>query len=212
MSRDELMAIHHLTGKTFMVTEGTGVLGGEVAGTLVNVGGDVVVLDRSQEPKQGLTYCTSQRGGRRTQPVGGDVLNRTGLDEVVAVVMAAPSTASHPAGGNNPKATVSSTMSSFDISEEGMRFVFDLNLLGTIIPSQVFAKRMAERSKGVIMNYSSMERVLLLTDIAAYSASGAGMIDFTAWLTVHMAQYYSGKMRVNAIALASSWVSGTAVC
>jgi NAD(P)-dependent dehydrogenase (short-subunit alcohol dehydrogenase family) len=93
-----------------------------------------------------------------------------------------------------------------------MRFVFDLNLLGTIIPSQVFAKRMAERSKGVIMNYSSMERVLLLTDIAAYSASGAGMIDFTAWLTVHMAQYYSGKMRVNAIALASSWVSGTAVC
>jgi NAD(P)-dependent dehydrogenase (short-subunit alcohol dehydrogenase family) len=104
------------------------------------------------------------------------------------------------AGGNSPRATVSPEMSFFDIPEEGMRFVLDLNLLGTIMPCQILAKQMAETGEGVILNYSSMNAFRPLTNIAAYSASKAGITNFTAWLAVHMAQNYSGKIRVNAIA------------
>ena len=104
------------------------------------------------------------------------------------------------AGGNSPKATVSPTMSFFDIPEEGMRFVLDLNILGTMMPCQILAKQMAETGEGVILNYSSMNAYRPLTNIAAYSASKAAITNFTAWLAVYLAQNYSGKIRVNAIA------------
>jgi NAD(P)-dependent dehydrogenase (short-subunit alcohol dehydrogenase family) len=104
------------------------------------------------------------------------------------------------AGGNSPRATVSPTMSFFDIPEEGMRFVLDLNLLGTIMPCQVLARQFVETGEGVILNYSSMNAYRPLTNIAAYSASKAAVTNFTAWLAVYMAQNYSGKIRVNAIA------------
>jgi len=81
-----------------------------------------------------------------------------------------------------------------------MRFVLDLNLLGTIMPCQVLAQQMVGRGEGVILNYSSMNAFRPLTNIAAYSASKAGITNFTAWLAVHLAQNYSDKIRVNAIA------------
>ncbi len=81
-----------------------------------------------------------------------------------------------------------------------MRFVLDLNLLGTIMPCQTLARQMVDTGEGVILNYSSMNAFRPLTNIAAYSASKAGITNFTAWLAVHMAQNYSGKIRVNAIA------------
>ena len=81
-----------------------------------------------------------------------------------------------------------------------MRFVLDLNLLGTIMPCQILAKQMVETGEGVILNYSSMNAFRPLTNIAAYSASKAGITNFTAWLAVHMAQEYSADIRVNALA------------
>ncbi len=104
------------------------------------------------------------------------------------------------AGGNSPRATCSADMSFFDIPEEGLRFVLDLNILGTIMPCQVLAKHMAEAGEGVILNYSSMNAYRPLTNIAAYSASKAAITNFTAWLAVYLAQNFSGKIRVNAIA------------
>jgi NAD(P)-dependent dehydrogenase (short-subunit alcohol dehydrogenase family) len=104
------------------------------------------------------------------------------------------------AGGNSPKATVSPTMSFFDIPDEGLRFVLDLNLLGTIMACQIFGKDMVEAGEGVILNYSSMSAYRSLTNVAAYSAAKAAITNFTGWLAVHMAQTYSGKIRVNAIA------------
>ncbi|UCF35902.1 MAG: SDR family oxidoreductase, partial [Acidobacteriota bacterium] len=104
------------------------------------------------------------------------------------------------AGGNSPKATTSPERSFFDLPADALEFVFDLNILGTIIPSQVVARHMAERNSGIILNISSMNAFTPLTRIPAYSAAKAGVSNFTQWLAVHMAQEYSTKIRVNAIA------------
>ena len=104
------------------------------------------------------------------------------------------------AGGNNPQATTSSDHSFFDLPENAINWVFDLNLISTIYVSQVFGKFMAEQGKGVILNISSMNAFRPLTRIPAYSAAKSAVSNFTQWLAVHMAQEYSSEIRVNAIA------------
>ncbi len=104
------------------------------------------------------------------------------------------------AGGNKPQATTKPDQSFFDLPADALRWVMDLNLMGTILPSQVFGKIMAEQKSGVILNISSMNAFRPLTRIAAYSAAKAGVSNFTQWLAVHMAQNYSPSIRVNAIA------------
>jgi NAD(P)-dependent dehydrogenase (short-subunit alcohol dehydrogenase family) len=104
------------------------------------------------------------------------------------------------AGGNKSQATTNPEQSFFDLPADALRWVFDLNLMGTILPSQVFGKIMAEQKSGVILNISSMNAFRPLTRIAAYSAAKAGVSNFTQWLAVHMAQTYSPHIRVNAIA------------
>jgi NAD(P)-dependent dehydrogenase (short-subunit alcohol dehydrogenase family) len=104
------------------------------------------------------------------------------------------------AGGNKKQATTSPEMSFFDLPGEAVRFVFDLNFLGTLLPSQVFGRLMAESGGGVILNVSSMNAFRPLTKIAAYSAAKAAVSNFTQWLAVHLCQNYSAELRVNAIA------------
>ena len=141
--------------------------------------------------------------GSQVDGVQVDVMNRESLEAAGEAINERFGTLYglvNAAGGNSPKATVSPTMSFFDIPEDGMRFVLDLNILGTIMPCQILAKQMVETGEGVILNYSSMNAYRPLTNIAAYSASKAAITNFTAWLAVHLAQNYSGKIRVNAIA------------
>jgi NAD(P)-dependent dehydrogenase (short-subunit alcohol dehydrogenase family) len=104
------------------------------------------------------------------------------------------------AGGNKPQATTTKEQSFFDLPAEALRWVFELNLMGTILPSQVFGKIMAAQKNGVILNILSMNAFRPLTRIAAYSAAKAGVSNFTQWLSVHMAHEYSPDIRVNAIA------------
>ena len=104
------------------------------------------------------------------------------------------------AGGNKPQATTNPGQSFFDLPADALRWVFDLNLMGAILPSQVFGKIMAAQKSGVIINISSMNSFRPLTRIPAYSAAKAGVSNFTQWLAVHMAQEYSPRIRVNAIA------------
>jgi NAD(P)-dependent dehydrogenase (short-subunit alcohol dehydrogenase family) len=104
------------------------------------------------------------------------------------------------AGGNNPKATTSPEQSFFDIPKEALELCTSLNLTGTVLPSQVFGKVMVEQKEGAILNVSSMNAFRPLTRILAYSAAKAAVTNFTQWLAVHMAQNYSPKIRVNAIA------------
>ncbi|MBM4040823.1 MAG: SDR family oxidoreductase, partial [Planctomycetes bacterium] len=104
------------------------------------------------------------------------------------------------AGGNHPKATATDQMAFFDIPPEAIRWVFELNCLGSILPSQVFGKHLAERKEGVVLNTSSMNAFKPLTRIVAYSGAKAAVSNFTQWLAVHMAKNYSPNIRVNAIA------------
>ncbi|MEA3225706.1 MAG: SDR family oxidoreductase, partial [Planctomycetota bacterium] len=104
------------------------------------------------------------------------------------------------AGGNKKEATTSPDMPFFDLPKDAVRFVFDLNFLGTLLPSQVFGKEMAENGAGIILNVSSMCAFSPLTKVAAYSAAKAAVSNFTQWLAVHICQNYSKDVRVNAIA------------
>jgi NAD(P)-dependent dehydrogenase (short-subunit alcohol dehydrogenase family) len=104
------------------------------------------------------------------------------------------------AGGNSPRATTGAETSFFDMPEEALRFVGDLNFLGTVLPCQVFGKLMAERKEGAILNISSMNAFRPLTRVPAYSAAKAAVSNFTQWLAVHMAREYSAAIRVNALA------------
>lgn len=104
------------------------------------------------------------------------------------------------AGGNHPSATTSADLSFFDLPLDALHHVGNLNLIGTILPCQVFGRPMAERGEGVILNISSMSALRPLTRIPAYSSAKAAVNSFTQWLAVHMAQNYSPRIRVNAIA------------
>ncbi len=104
------------------------------------------------------------------------------------------------AGGNKKEATATADMSFFDMPADAIKFVFDLNFIGTLLPCQVFGKVMADKGHGNILNVSSMNAFRPLTRIAAYSAAKAAISNFTQWLAVHMCQNYSKDIRVNAIA------------
>jgi len=202
MNRDELMAMYDFTGKTFAVTGGAGALGSDVVVALVGCGANVMILDLRLEGVPAIEERLGAHAGR-VDAFQVDVMNRDSLTAAGAAIdqrFGPLYGLVNAAGGNSPKATVSPDMSFFDIPDEGMRFVLDLNLLGTIMPCQVLAKQFVDTGQGVILNYSSMNAFRPLTNIAAYSAAKAAVTNFTAWLAVHMAQNYSGKIRVNAIA------------
>lgn len=202
MNRDELMAMYDFTGKTFAVTGGAGALGSDVVVALAGCGANVIILDL----RLGGVPAIKERLGDRANQVEAcevNVMSRDSLTEAGAYInnrFGPLYGLVNAAGGNSPKATVNPTMSFFDIPEEGIRFVLDLNILGTMMPCQILAKQFAETGEGVILNYSSMNAYRPLTNIAAYSASKAAITNFTSWLAVYMAQNYSGKIRVNAIA------------
>jgi NAD(P)-dependent dehydrogenase (short-subunit alcohol dehydrogenase family) len=104
------------------------------------------------------------------------------------------------AGGNKKEATTTPNLRFFDLPPDAVQWVFSLNFLGTLLPSQVFGQLMAEQGEGVILNVSSMNAFRPLTRIPAYSAAKAAVSNFTQWLAVHMAQEYSPDIRVNALA------------
>jgi len=131
------------------------------------------------------------------------VLDRASLEKVSKEVLARFGKVDcliNAAGGNKPAATTSAEMKFFDIPADALRWVFDLNIIGTVLPSQIFGKLMADQKYGNILNVSSMNAFRPLTRIPAYSAAKAGVSNFTQWLAVHMAQEYSPNIRVNAIA------------
>jgi NAD(P)-dependent dehydrogenase (short-subunit alcohol dehydrogenase family) len=135
--------------------------------------------------------------------VYGDVLNVETLqqaNETVKAEFGRVDVLVNAAGGNHPSATTKPDLSFFDLPLDALRHVGDLNLLGTILPCQVFGRGMAERGEGRILNISSMNAFRPLTRIPAYSAAKAAVTNFTQWLAVHMAQNYSPRIRVNAIA------------
>jgi NAD(P)-dependent dehydrogenase (short-subunit alcohol dehydrogenase family) len=202
MDLSELTRLYDFSGQTVVITGGTGVLGGEIACALVGCGANVAILDRNLDPAQHILELMEPRANHAVA-VRADVLDLDSLRQASKTIQekfGAVHCLVNAAGGNNPQATTSPSVSFFDLPSEALRWVFDLNILGTILPSQVFGKVMAERGEGVILNISSMNAFRPLTRVPAYSAAKAGVSNFTQWLAVHMAQVYSPRIRVNAIA------------
>ena len=199
---EKINEVFNFQEKTIVVTGGGGVLCGEIARALCGLGARVAVLDLKQELAEAVVRSCAGASGTALA-VQADVLNRDSLEEAAANVrdrFGRVDALINGAGGNHSGATTSAETPFFDLPADAMRFVFDLNMLGTILPSQVFGKMMVDQGEGVILNISSMNAFRPLTRIPAYSAAKAGVSNFTQWLAVHMAQEYSPKIRVNAIA------------
>ena len=201
MNLAELSKLYDFTGRSVVITGGTGVLGRVMVRALIGCGANVALLARNREKADAL--LSEMSGSGKAIVIEGDALKKDSLERAVEVVgeeFGSVDCLVNGAGGNHPQATTRPDLSFFDIPEEALRFVFELNLLGTIIPSQVFGRQMVKQGQGVILNVSSMSAFRPLTRVLSYSAGKAAVNSFTQWLAVHLAQEYSPQIRVNAIA------------
>lgn len=191
-----------LDGQVAVVTGGTGVLGGAMARGLAQAGARVVIVGRRAERAVEVAQSIRDAGGD-AMAAPADVMNVASLEAARGQIVAAYGQIDiliNAAGGTTPQATVAPSQTIFDMPLEPMREVFDLNLIGTLLPSQVFGAAMAERRSGSIINISSMNAQRALTRAIAYSAAKAAIDNFTKWLAVELALKFGEGLRVNAVA------------
>jgi len=200
-----------LNGKVCVITGGGGVIGSSLASGLAEAGIVTVILDINEEAAQMVASVVKKETGVDSFGLKANVLDRESLEEVRKKILSDIGEIDfliNGAGGNSPQATtrleeltendMSDLESSFfGLELDGFRKVFDLNFMGTLLPTMVLSRRMVERQKGVILNISSMNAFKPLTKIPAYSAAKASINNFTEWLAVHFAK---AGVRVNAIA------------
>lgn len=203
-----------LSGKTAVVTGGGGVLCSGFAKTIAACGAKVAVLDLNPEAAQKVVDEIIADGGKALA-VATNVLQKASLEEARDKILSEFGSIDiliNGAGGNNPRGTTSKEYlfpedldegakkditTFFELDPDGVQFVFNLNFIGTLLPTQVFAKEMVKAEHPVILNVSSMNAFRPLTKIPAYSAAKAAVSNFTMWLAVHFSKV---GIRVNAIA------------
>jgi len=191
-----------LEGQVAVLTGGGGVLVSCMAKELARRGVKVAILDLFPEAAQKVADEIARAGGQAVV-VKCNVLDKASVAEAAAAVekqWGRVDILVNGAGGNKKEATTSPDLSFFDLPVDALKFVMDLNLLGTILPAQVFGQIMARQKSGVIVNISSMNSFRPLTRIIGYSAAKAAINNVTQWLAVHLAQNCSPAIRVNAIA------------
>ena len=202
MESSDRAPTYDFTGRTMVITGGAGILGGEIACSLVACGAKIAILDKDPSLADRFQDRLLEGPGSAIV-VAGDVLDAAALAESEKSIcgeLGPIDTLINAAGGNHPRATTGEDLPFFDLPAEALRFVGELNLLGTILPCQVFGRAFADEGRGVILNISSMNALRPLTRIPAYSAAKAAVSNFTQWLAVHMAKEYSPDIRVNALA------------
>jgi NAD(P)-dependent dehydrogenase (short-subunit alcohol dehydrogenase family) len=169
---------------------------------LGRLGARVAVLDLFPEAAQKVVDQIRADGGE-ARAIRCDVLDRASVEAAAQEVLDAFGGVDiliNGAGGNKKEATTSRDLTFFDLPADAVQWVFNLNFVGSLMPSQVFGRLMADRGEGIILNVSSMNAFRPLTRIPAYSAAKSAVSNFTQWLAVHMAQEYSPQIRVNALA------------
>jgi len=202
MDSQEINRAYDFTGKTVVITGGTGVLGTDMVRALVGCGANVAILARHVEKALATLNLTGPRAGQAVA-ISTNVVDPASVHQAAEAVREKFGKVDflvNAAGGNRPQAITTPDFSFFDLPPDALRWVFDLNLMGTILPSQVFGKMIAANGEGAILNVSSMSAIRPLTRVVAYSAAKAAINNFTQWLAVHVAQHYSPRIRVNAIA------------
>lgn len=194
--------IFDIKDKVIAITGGGGVLCGTMAKELAKAGAKIAVLDLTEAAAGKIAGEIKSDKGQAVA-IKCNVLDKKTLEsarEQINSEFGKIDILINGAGGNKKEATTSPDLSFFDLPAEAIRFVFDLNFIGTLLPAQVFGKEMAENGAGIILNVSSMNAFRPLTKIAAYSAAKAAVSNFTQWLAVHVCQNCSRDIRVNAIA------------
>ena len=202
-----------LGGKVVVVTGGAGVLCSGFCRALAACGAKVAVTDREADKAEEIAASIRAEGGI-AKGFAANVLDRASLEAAREAILKEFGTCDiliNGAGGNNPRGTTTkeylfpedlegekeNLVTFFDLDPAGIEFVFNLNFLGTLMPTQIFARDMAEKKDGVIINVSSMNAFRPLTKIPAYSGAKAAVSNFTQWLAVHFSKVGG---RVNAIA------------
>ncbi len=188
--------------KIVVITGGTGVLGSVMAKGMADAGAHVIILGRRSDAGDKVVNEIQKAGGKATF-FQADVLNKEDLQKVKAQILSTVSTIDiliNGAGGNMPGATIPPDKTFFDLDTKAFQQVVDLNLLGTVLPSQIFGEVMAANKKGIIINISSMSAFRPITRVVGYSAAKAAIDNFTQWLAVELAKKVGQGIRVNAIA------------
>jgi NAD(P)-dependent dehydrogenase (short-subunit alcohol dehydrogenase family) len=195
-----------LHGQVAIVTGATGVLGGAMAHGLAQAGARVGVLGRRTERAEALAAAIRDAGGDALA-LPADVLDTAQLERARAAALERWGRVDilvNAAGGNVPAATLAPGKSFFELPADAFEQVFQLNLHGTLLPSQVFGAAMVERgdgaARGVIINISSMAADRAMTRVIGYAAAKAAVENFTRWIAVELARSYGAGLRVNAIA------------
>lgn len=198
---DYLNQLMNLEHKVAVLTGGGGILAGEMAKGLLNAGAKVVLLDINEVNVNNRVKSLSEYG-----TVIGHKCNILDENDIKKVKKDILDEFSHidilinAAGGNMPGATVGVDQTIFDIKMDDFRKVTDLNLNGTVLPTLIFGKTMADQKSGSVINISSMAAQRVLTRVVGYSAAKAAIDIFTKWMAVEMAQKFGSGIRVNAIA------------
>ncbi|HVU10339.1 MAG TPA: SDR family oxidoreductase [Phototrophicaceae bacterium] len=199
---DYTQQLFSIEGKVAIVTGSTGVLGGAMARGLAQAGVKVAILGRRKDKAEAVAQEISAAGGTAIATPA-DVLDKAQLEAARDQVIAQWGTIDilvNAAGGTTPEATVSPDKTIFDMQLDPMKYVIDLNLIGTLLPAQVFGEVMAQKKVGSIVNISSMNAQRALTRSVAYGASKAALDNLTKFLAVELALKFGAGMRVNAIA------------
>jgi NAD(P)-dependent dehydrogenase (short-subunit alcohol dehydrogenase family) len=204
------MCFEDLKNKTVAMTGGAGVIGQALTQGLASAGMNVCILDIDGDKAQSQAEALANEHGIQSAGIVCDVLDRASLENASQSLVekfGGLDFLINGAGGNSPAAStdieqIGSTSSKnqksfFDIPEEDFRRTLDLNLMGTVLPSQVLGKLIVNQGQGAILNISSMNAYRPLTKIPAYSAGKCAVSNFTEWLAVHLAKT---GVRVNAIA------------
>ena len=194
--------LFNIKDQVVVITGGTGVLGRAIALHLAEEGAKVVILGRKAEIGNAIVDEIKAQGGEGMF-LPTDVMNREALEKNLEDILTAYGKVDallNAAGGNMPGATIPPTGTFFDLKVEEFQRVLELNLLGTVLPTQVFMKPMVEQKKGAIVNFSSMAAFRPLTRVCGYAAAKAGISNFTAYMATEVAKKFGEGIRVNAIA------------
>lgn len=196
------MNLFDINDNIVVITGGTGVLGRCIAAYLAQQGAHVAIIGRNETLGAEITDSIKADGGDAIF-LKGDVLSKESMEQCCQQVIGRYGRIDallNAAGGNMPGATISPTGNFFDVKVEDFQRVLDLNLTGTVIPTQVFLRPMVEAGKGCIVNFSSMSAFRPLSRVMGYGAAKAGISNWTAYMAGEIASKFGTGIRINAIA------------
>lgn len=198
------MNLFDIQGNVTVITGGTGVLGRAIAKYLAHNGAKVIILGRKEDVgNQIVKEIEGEKPAGSIEFMKTDVMDRDILEknrDDILEKYGRIDTLLNAAGGNMPGATIAPDKTFFELDPEQFEKVLNLNLTGTVIPTQVFLKPMVAQGKGAIINFSSMAAFRPLTRVCGYAAAKAGISNFTAYMATECARKFGEGIRVNAIA------------